>query len=194
MNPFDNDQVWNNVVAENILSKLPTELMNKIVDYVPKPIYKKSKEFKAGLYTFEEMKRDEKRLGTYQHPIYTEYNRTMWSFKKVKLLRDLNKENSAKVYTVKETPKQFKIHLDFELIGISGEKNMILKKSHFEQRQGYKYYNHNNKEWIWIEEDCDNIDIVVPWKDYYEYNIPCKNVLMDKKYFDKLYQDYNSSA
>jgi hypothetical protein len=55
INPFDDDKLWNNITAENIMSKLPIDLVNKIIDFVPKPTIT-AKPFKAGWYCIQRVK------------------------------------------------------------------------------------------------------------------------------------------
>jgi hypothetical protein len=197
MNPFDDDKLWNNVMAENILTKLPMDLVNKICEYVPEPIFKKKQEFKAGLYKLVRKSTNDKRLGIYIHPIYN-YRDPMFERKIYKIISIPNTD----LYTnIKETAKQFKItkrikrytDIDGVYNGFKEEIN-IINKTKFQQKDGYKIYKVDSCEvWIWIEKDSDNTDLILPWKDYYE-DAPAKIIIRDEAYYTEYYRNYNHSA
>jgi hypothetical protein len=152
VNPFDDNNLWNNAMASNILSKLPSDLVNHITDFIPQPKLKKSMDFQPGLYkAITNIERDSNNM----------------MIKSQVLVPLINTEG---VKLVIDTPKQFKIQQEgfkMRLGGFQKRKNYILKKEDFNEIENYKYYPGENI--LWIEKEVDVINIkILPWRDYYE--------------------------
>ena len=137
--------------------KLPIELVNHIIDFIPQPVLKKSQEFIPGLYK-----------------IITQLEKSEGKFimKSNVLIPLVNHKGNKEII---ETSKQFKIVKDgytlsfkrYNNTGYEKRKNQILKKSDFVETPTYKYY--PSESIVWIEKETDTVGFnILPWRDYYE--------------------------
>jgi len=165
MNPFEDDKLWNNVIAENILSKLPTDIMNKIVDYIPEPKLK-AQPFNSGYYCIQYVKS------------YSEEPTTKNPYKSDCFFKCLVKCN-----IIKDMPKTIQIESlkpkVYDTYPIKKEKMIkTYKKKDFEDNYNNKYdkdfmfekYLNVDSVFYIGNPNIENVfkDIVNPWRDYYE--------------------------
>jgi hypothetical protein len=165
LNPFEDDKLWNNTIAYNILSKLPTDLMNKVVDYVPEPKFK-AQEFKAGFYSVKPKLLYTDKVRPYATSYYVDVLEYMPIYK------DMKKTCIAYYWGYRcgsDLPPPSKYELinkrinKTDYIEIGDIKRITNKNLYFIDNPNFKEFTQPQRKLAFNDKK-----VIKPWKDYYE--------------------------
>jgi len=191
-NPFNDNKLWNNTIASNILSKLPTDLVNHVCKFIPKPMFSKTQEFKKGLYIRKLVKVITTKLPFVYTPIVKcrDTNRIITVEKRQPMIRQIIYRLEY-VENQKETPKQFRIMENGKTLKSIYSKSDFIHdfgsyKRHKNFMDTFYFTDEFNGMYVDYITNSQKEDVLLPWLEY--YNDEVKPIDKTDFEFDNTYE------